>query len=910
MSLPSDFNPATFLYLNPEFQAYSNVTTIEQARDYYGSNGGDFMYSLSNLPAKFDSRIFISDNKDGINISGLNRTIKLAMSNDGYTPYDLDVFANYLPTIYKNVQLVDSNIFSFSDLNYQITLSNLIVGDDIQIETDNTNYAYANVIEIDPSTSSFTVSNYYSDTYSNMSSSYLLVGHKIYDFERLARVNWARNNRSSNPIYGDFSNRYYGLDPDFNVELYQLLYPDARTMTADQCILDYTARRNNSDIRIGKSGEIVSEIAFIFTDLLNLDVSCNCKVDGNLIVDGYWVDGITNDYVRTSDIASSTMLITEKASKRYLDNMLKGTMILNNLIVDSNTTLCNEVDMLGNASIVGTFTACSDVNVEGTGYFNQATISNNLAVMGTSTFTGDQILLGNGGVWGSMHIHNDAFAASNLSLSNNLNVMCNINMGGIANLSNIFTSGSADINTMTIANDIQVEGNGFFQNTLTVVNVSVIDGIVVDSNAQIQGDLHVTGDLNVSSDFNVLSNSVFFGYTFMNAPATLCNTLLVNGDSTFSNVGIRGFTVFASDVSLSNDLIVQGDAIFQNALTVANVSVTDGIVVDSNAQIHGDLQVTGDLNVSSDFNVLSNSVFFGNTFMNAQVTLCNSLNVLETTFALGGLQSYGTTCVNDSLNVIGTANFGCNVHVPTLSVTSNATFDGSFISYGDTTFLGSTRFADDVEMESNLSLNSVLVNGMVTIGNSNTYGQLVLDAKGSIRCDEYLLTSDQRVKDDISTLDTDVCCKIIQSSPLISYCLQYDAKRRTKYGFLAHDIENLDGNVVTNIVDYIPDIMHHAIVKKSTVYLKNHSVKAGNKLKVFNTQTHHIVVMVLSVRKMSFKIDTDKLDGQRVFIYGTEIPDFKTIDYTQMFAVAVGALQKTMEKVSKLESQVSQLMCR
>ena len=481
MSLPSDFNPATFLYLNPEFQAYSNVTTIEQARDYYGSNGGDFMYSLSNLPAKFDSRIFISDNKDGINISGLNRTIKLAMSNDGYTPYDLDVFANYLPTIYKNVQLVDSNIFSFSDLNYQITLSNLIVGDDIQIETDNTNYAYANVIEIDPSTSSFTVSNYYSDTYSNMSSSYLLVGHKIYDFERLARVNWARNNRSSNPIYGDFSNRYYGLDPDFNVELYQLLYPDARTMTADQCILDYTARRNNSDIRIGKSGEIVSEIAFIFTDLLNLDVSCNCKVDGNLIVDGYWVDGITNDYVRTSDIASSTMLITEKASKRYLDNMLKGTMILNNLIVDSNTTLCNEVDMLGNASIVGTFTACSDVNVEGTGYFNQATISNNLAVMGTSTFTGDQILLGNGGVWGSMHIHNDAFAASNLSLSNNLNVMCNINMGGIANLSNIFTSGSADINTMTIANDIQVEGNGFFQNTLTVVNVSVIDGIVVDS---------------------------------------------------------------------------------------------------------------------------------------------------------------------------------------------------------------------------------------------------------------------------------------------------------------------------------------------------------------------------------------------------------------------------------------------
>jgi hypothetical protein len=59
---------------------------------------------------------------------------------------------------------------------------------------------------------------------------YLLIGHKIYDVERFAEVNYIRQ-QITPPVYGDFSNRFYGLDPSFNPDLYKIMYPDAYLFT-------------------------------------------------------------------------------------------------------------------------------------------------------------------------------------------------------------------------------------------------------------------------------------------------------------------------------------------------------------------------------------------------------------------------------------------------------------------------------------------------------------------------------------------------------------------------------------------------------------------------------------------------------------------------------------------------------
>jgi hypothetical protein len=49
----------------------------------------------------------------------------------------------------------------------------------------------------------------------------------------------------------------------------------------------------------------------------------------------------------------------------------------------------------------------------------------------------------------------------------------------------------------------------------------------------------------------------------------------------------------------------------------------------------------------------------------------------------------------------------------------------------------------------------------------------------------------------------------------------------------------------------------------------------------------------------------EKLRGQKVFVYGQKITDFKAVDYMQMFAMCMGALQKTIERVDVLEAKLA-----
>jgi carbonic anhydrase/acetyltransferase-like protein (isoleucine patch superfamily) len=777
MSLPADFNSATLLYLNPELQAYSNILTIEQARQYfinYGSTNSNLMYTISNLPNGFDGRIFIADNKDGLHISDLNNTIKLAMSNDGYTSYDLDVFAQYLPTAYKDLRLIGSNIFSFKDLDFQITDCNLIAGDDIKISINKTDFVYTNVKTVDKDTNTFTVSNYNRLPLTNPDSAYVLVGHKIYDFERLARTNWARNNRSSNPVYGDFSNRFYGLDPDFNVDLYKLLYPDSRIKTSEECILDYTSRRNNNDIRIGKSAEIVSSISYIYTRILNLSVSCNCKLEKNLILGDYWVNGITSNTLRNSTEASDTLLITERGSKAYIDDKLFGTLVLNNVIVNSNATFCNTVSMLSNLNVSGV-----------------TTLSNKLYTYDISSFSND------------VNVFTNMYIGSNVSLSNDLTTGGNIFVG----------------NSLNVGSNMMLSNNLTVGNSIDVLNTTTTQNLNVGSNA------------SVSNDFLVHGLSLF-------------------GDDVVAN----------SNFTLSNDLLVKNNATICNNLFVAN-----NTTISNNIDIHGDAQLFKGIEVIGTANFLSNVTLADQVDVYGAVTISNNLSIQNDCF----VQSVLTTC---NINVLETANFN-----------------------GDANFCGSMLVHCNLDVLS-----------MINIGTSDTIGNLVLDAKGSIRCDEYLLTSDVRVKTDVNVINTDRCFDIVKDAPIISYSLIYDPKKRKRYGFLANEIERLDNTIVSTLVDYIPNIMKKVKVKNQKIMLKKHSISVGDQIKLaYGTKTD--TVGVIHTTPNSIKLDTNKYDGEAIYAYGKEIKDFKTIDYAQLFAISMGALQKVINKVESLEKDVQML---
>jgi predicted acyltransferase (DUF342 family) len=765
MSLPVDFDAASFLYLNPELGAYSNVLSIELARDFFLNNystTSNMAYNLSVIPQSFDGRIFLADNKDGLDISTLNKTIKLAMSNEGYSELDLDTLSQYLPTVYKDLRLLASNVFTFKDLDYGITSRNLLEGDEIKIGINNVSFVFSKVMNIDSNTNSFTVSNYFASTFSNPDLDYLLVGHKIYDSRRLSHTNFVRNNRSSNPIFGDFSNRFYGMDPEFNVAVYRLLYPDARLLTDEQCLLDYTSRRNNNDIRIGKASEIVKSIDYIYTELRNLRVSCNLRVDKNFILNDYWVKGITSNSTRNFESACNDLLITEKGSKGYLDMYRTTVMDLNDLIVGSNATFCNQVNMIGsNVYIAGSVTLCNELFQVG-----------------------------------------NAFLSSNLSVNNNI----------------------------SLSNDLFVGRN-----------------TIVSCNLDVQSNVSIIGDLSIQR------NSYFVGDVEMGSMLKCSNIVS-----------------FGSNLGLSNDIHVKGNG-----------------------------EIDGNLTVRSDFMLEGNISLNNSLFVASNISLSNNLTVNSNVFV-------GSNLSISNLITAEHGRFLSNLVVDKELQTETGIVYGTFTARSNVVVLGTVGFNDDATFESNIFLN-----GTMRIGSSNTLDTLLLDVLGGVRADDYLVTSDVRVKKNITPFDTEYCSHFVQNTPLVKYNLTYDEKQKSRYGFLAHELEKLDSNVITHVSDFIPNLM-----MKGTIIALDGTVQLEEKIKCqlqypclvkcFIDGKQSIVTLIGTAKKKRCLIDgiQHKDLGKKIVLYGTKIDDFKAVDYMQMFAICMGAIKNTMERVSILESKL------
>ena len=371
MAFPPNFNPGTYLYLNPELQAYSNVMTIEAASNYYATNplAASHCNSLSIVPNDFDSTIFIHSSKDGINISGINQVIKMAMSNDGYTSEELNTFSSFIQSIQQHIAYQGSNTFAFTDPFYVVTDFKLMVNDDIRIVAENEYDVISRVESINSNTSPnmFTVSNYLPYTFDTSFSNYVLFGQRLYDIDRLAKINWVRGLRSVDP-YGST----YKIDTYFNPDLYRLLYPSARGLDNTQSLLDYLTYRNNGDLRIGREDQLRQTIDDEFVIIANTKVEWSSNASAFAVEKAIWSSNYAGSYLTTST-AQQLFAPSNTTNDRlnWNSNALSNVFRANgyDIVVNSLTPNVNNA-----ITANGNWAYTSNVSVQGT-----ATIGQNLA---------------------------------------------------------------------------------------------------------------------------------------------------------------------------------------------------------------------------------------------------------------------------------------------------------------------------------------------------------------------------------------------------------------------------------------------------------------------------------------------------------------------------------------------------
>lgn len=348
------FEPVMFLYLNPQLIVQSNITSIEQALVFKKNNeNASFLSNLEMIPPSFDEFVFISDHKSIIDVSQLNQFIKTSMVMcDGVTLEEAEQHGCYYSTIYRNAYIKDVNTFQFNlpgdTSNFSLSCCNLSQGDRVKLVKNKSEIHYG-VVESIIDEHTFVLSN---DLYAfTDNAEYLVDGIKLYDPLRLARINYLKLYQQT----GTVSSNYVNIDPEFNYELYKLLYKNARLMSKETAYIDYVSRRNNEEFRIARSRDIplsscnVSSFAHEY-----LKVAHHLHLDFNQASGRFqWGDinlyYVTQDHVRNASIIPPYRdgLITERAIKTYIDRKFETVADFSNVVIRGYASFCNSVSLHG-----------------------------------------------------------------------------------------------------------------------------------------------------------------------------------------------------------------------------------------------------------------------------------------------------------------------------------------------------------------------------------------------------------------------------------------------------------------------------------------------------------------------------------------------------------------------------------
>lgn len=165
-----------------------------------------------------------------------------------------------------------------------------------------------------------------------------------------------------------------------------------------------------------------------------------------------------------------------------------------------------------------------------------------------------------------------------------------------------------------------------------------------------------------------------------------------------------------------------------------------------------------------------------------------------------------------------------------------------------------------------------------------------------------MVYSDRRIKRDAHASMTGQDLAAIQKLQVTEYRMVDPANDGAKWrkGFIAQEVEKVIAGAVTRSVEFVPDIFSTAAAAAwnpgaktlSLTLSKDHDLKVGDRVRlhVDGNRLDLNVGAIPSPRE--FVVEKCDRAPEKVFVYGRQVDDFRTVDYDGIFTTAVGALQE------------------
>ena len=177
--------------------------------------------------------------------------------------------------------------------------------------------------------------------------------------------------------------------------------------------------------------------------------------------------------------------------------------------------------------------------------------------------------------------------------------------------------------------------------------------------------------------------------------------------------------------------------------------------------------------------------------------------------------------------------------------------------------------------------------------------------------------SDRRIKRNLQPSVIAKDLEVIQKLQVTDYRMvdPADGGRAWRKGFIAQEVEEVIPGAVKRTVDFVPDIfslatnvVYDSAAKTLAVSLtKDHGLQAGDRVRLHVDGVR--LDLNVSALPSAHEFIVEKCDRapQKVFVYGREVNDFRTVDYDRIFTTGIGAIQELAKKVVAQGAELDEL---
>jgi Chaperone of endosialidase/Head domain of trimeric autotransporter adhesin len=213
-------------------------------------------------------------------------------------------------------------------------------------------------------------------------------------------------------------------------------------------------------------------------------------------------------------------------------------------------------------------------------------------------------------------------------------------------------------------------------------------------------------------------------------------------------------------------------------------------------------------------------------------------------------------------------------------------------------------------------------------GASNTsFGtSAAIFADGTITSNSYIgsyqtvVSSDNRIKKDFSLSNNAEDLKRLRKIQITNYRMKDVATwgTQTFKKVIAQQVEEVYPEVIKRQTSVIPDIYalaesvaYDAATKNLSVTLsKDYSIKIGDKLELVHLEKGKILAEVIAVSDKSFTVKNWDYATEKIFVFGRQVNDFRSVDYEALSMLGISAIQQLAKENELLKTKNEKIEAR